>query len=105
MAEYVKRSDVLDASKIVYIEYIEVDSEGYEEGDADDIPVVFKRDIEAIPAADVVEVVHGEWLWFEDCSNSGLYCSACHKLIHKVMTPKKKLSNYCPNCGAKMDKT
>lgn len=53
--------------------------------------------------ADVVEVRHGRWLWYEDCSNSGLYCSACHKLIHKVMTPKKKLSNYCPNCGAKMD--
>jgi len=53
----VKRSDVLDASKIVYIEYIEVDGEGYEEGNADDIPVVFKQDIEAIPAADVVEVV------------------------------------------------
>lgn len=52
---------------------------------------------------DSVPVVHGRWLWFEDCSNGGLYCSVCHKLIHKVMTPKKKLSRYCPNCGAKMD--
>lgn len=59
--------------------------------------------VEAIPAADVAPVVHGKWLWFEDCVNSGLYCSACHKLIHKVMRPKKKLSRYCPNCGAKMD--
>lgn len=60
-------------------------------------------DFYRIPAADVVEVVHGKWIWFEDCVNSGLYCSACHKLIHKVMRPKKKLSNYCPNCGARMD--
>lgn len=52
--------------------------------------------VEDFPSADVAPVVHGEWLWFEGCSNSGLYC--------KVMTPKKKLSTYCPNCGAKMDK-
>lgn len=63
----------------------------------------FDQIVDAQPTANAVPVVHGKWLWFEDCSNSGLYCSACHKLIHKVMTPKKKLSNYCPNCGAKMD--
>lgn len=63
----------------------------------------FDQIVDAQPTANAVPVVHGKWLWFEDCSNSGLYCSACHKLIHKVMTPKKKLSNYCHNCGAKMD--
>lgn len=55
--EYIEREAALNASKIVYIEYIEVDGEGYEDGNADNIPVVFKKDIEALPAADVVEVV------------------------------------------------
>lgn len=50
-----------------------------------------------LPAADVVEVVHGKW----DDSLDGItpYCSICghsHKLM--VRTP-----NYCPWCGAKMD--
>lgn len=57
MSDYISREAVLNASKIVYIEYIEIDGDGYEDGNADEIPVVFKRDIEAIPAADVRPVV------------------------------------------------
>jgi hypothetical protein len=48
------------------------------------------------PTADVVEVVHGEWISLEPCI--GLFeCSLCgHKII-------KEKCNFCPNCGAKMD--
>lgn len=45
-----------------------------------------------IPAADVVEVVHGEWIGHEGYEE----CNICH---HKAMFEH----NYCPNCGAKMD--
>ncbi len=46
---------------------------------------------------DAVEVVHG-W-WIHDINN--LYgCSECGE--RETMSPKK-LKNYCPNCGAKMD--
>ena len=75
MNEYIEREAAINASKIVYIEYIEIDGEGYEDGNADDIPVVFKRDIEAIPAADVIPVVR-----CKDCKHSAiddmglLYC-------------------------------
>lgn len=61
----------------------------------------------AIPAADVTPVVHGRWI----CINKryGEYeCSVCHGVdancsdyygIHAVTEQE-----FCPNCGAKMDK-
>ena len=58
--------------------------------------------IQSAPTADVRPVVRGKWMWFGDCSNEGLYCSVCHNKIHEVKKPKKKLSNFCPNCGADM---
>lgn len=61
--------------------------------------------IEWFPAADVVEVVHGEWLhrvnqmndddWA--CSNCGMY------FCFEVGNPIANGTYYCPNCGAKMD--
>lgn len=46
------------------------------------------------PAADVAPVVHGKWVI---CSDGYYpYCSNCRN------EPKGGLSNYCPNCGAKM---
>ena len=47
--------------------------------------------IDNIPAADVVEVRHGRWLLDVRCSE----CLANPLTTHK---------NYCPNCGARMDK-
>lgn len=48
-------------------------------------------------AADVMEVVHGRWV--HDINN--LYgCSVCGE--RETMSPKK-LKNFCPNCGARMD--
>ena len=58
--------------------------------------------------ADVVKVVHGHWFLLDECANAGVYCSVCHKKVYKEdyawCNRKNKLrSNYCPNCGAKMD--
>ena len=58
--------------------------------------------------ADFVEVKHGEWVSLTECSNAGVYCSLCHKKVYKEdyawCNRKNKLrSDYCPNCGAKMD--
>lgn len=56
----------------------------------------------AQPTADSVEVVHGEWLFKHNpiTDPKGYFvrivCSECD--LH---TGQK--SNYCPNCGAKMD--
>lgn len=52
-------------------------------------------------------VRHGRWISLTNCSNSGVYCSVCHKKVYKEdyawCNRKNKLrSNYCPNCGAIM---
>lgn len=51
--------------------------------------------IGSLPAADVVEVVHGEWV--PHSIRLCLYsCSNCH-CVPRDKTP------YCPICGAKME--
>ena len=67
-----------------------------------------KFEIIAPPTVDAVEVIHGHWFSLTDCSNAGVYCSVCNKKVWKEdyawCNRKNKLrSNYCPNCGAKMD--
>lgn len=61
--------------------------------------------IEDAPAADVVEVRHGTWVEDYDCGEIVLSCSLCGEQYW--ITPKelkKHKPNYCPKCGAKMDK-
>ena len=67
--------------------------------------------VDAIPAADVVEVRHGEWEEVEveyTCTHSVLTimrCNKCdryHTTIYFYGNPTEMM-HYCPNCGAKMD--
>lgn len=63
-----------------------------------------RNEIRRAPAADVAEVVHGQWYMLDDCANAGLYCSACSRRVHREEFAYKKLkSKYCPHCGARMD--
>ena len=60
------------------------------------LPEMSETEFDAFPAADVVEVRHGRW------ESNGpddivVYCSQC-------MMPQDAPSNYCPSCGALMDK-
>lgn len=78
--------------------------------------------IDKIPAADVAEIRHGEWL--EDEYNETTYCSECKEealynstfelqfdydweenLVPCGYEEHKEYirTKYCPNCGAKMD--
>ena len=64
----------------------------------------YSPNLSKIPTADVVEVKHGEFYLIDECSNEGVYCSVCHKKVYKIYYGNiKVMSNYCPNCGAKMD--
>ena len=53
---------------------------------------------------------HGHWISLTECANEGVYCSICKKKVWKSdyawcsqKNRNKLRSNYCPNCGAKMD--
>lgn len=62
------------------------------------------RALKKIPAADVVPVVHGRWIerkehfYFQNGCKEWInfYCSECD-------APNNSPTDYCPNCGAKMD--
>ena len=57
------------------------------------------------PTADVVEVVHGEWIeeWDSEHFVSSCVCSACRRGTCRDSLMKWIKSAYCPNCGAKME--
>ena len=69
--------------------------------------VVPVSDIEDAPAADVAQVVHGRWILLG--KNEHDYetsveekCSLCGRYVYRYDTELQ--DNYCPNCGARMDK-
>lgn len=71
---------------------------------ADDVSIY--DTIKNIPAADVVEVKHGEWLpVFHNDKFKGGKCSECgkYKKSHNI-TFLIKNYKFCHSCGAKMDK-
>ena len=62
--------------------------------------------ISQTPAADVAEVRHGRWMT-TDAYPHHLYCSVCYKTYAKNAKWVNELdlpTNYCPSCGARMDK-
>ena len=61
-----------------------------------------------VNAADVVEVKHGRWVVGEKCNHKPCRIKNPDKwVIYKCSvcgySNGRKQSNYCPNCGAKMD--
>ena len=62
-----------------------------------------------VPTVDAVEVVHAQWLY--DSGSERYFCSACDEYaivqLHRGLDGseyyEEYLTNYCPNCGAKMD--
>lgn len=70
---------------------------------SEDNPVIHYYDgekvIEDAPTIEAEPIRHGQWVNKEvDEIRCHVYgnCSVCHE--------RKRIDNYCPNCGAKMDK-
>ena len=58
-----------------------------------------------IPTADVAEVKHGKWKIEESKEHFNVICSSCNKdfYVYKKGQYRIQCSNYCPNCGARMN--
>ena len=84
MTVYIKREYAVDAVLDVYYDTPDIDLSGEK----------FESAILKIQAADVAPVRHGRWLHRK---NGVAYCSECE--IDAV----EDGTEYCPNCGAKMD--
>lgn len=91
----------IDADKLTYSRVSIIHSDGTIGGWH---AVVMSSVIKDAPAADVVEVRHGEWIIEHDPINDPkkyfirIVCSCCGLKTGQV-------SNFCPMCGAKMDAT
>lgn len=53
-------------------------------------------------------VVHGSWISWEEADNfipsaRRHECSVCHDAAQVLVNGFELLSDYCPNCGARMD--
>ena len=101
MAKYIEQEDLLELYRM--------DDPVLNENGHVPLPVI-RQNIMDIPAADVSPVRHGHWISLTECANAGVYCSICKKKVWKSdyawcskRCRNKLQSNYCPNCGAKMD--
>lgn len=57
--------------------------------------------IDQVPTADVMPVIHGQWKWEKQDIYS---CTNCNEKVHVKEVMGIPDWNYCPNCGAKMDR-
>lgn len=56
------------------------------------------------PTADVQEVRHAEWVLQEN-KHPEAVCSNCgREVVYQIVNNRWEFENYCPHCGAKMDK-
>nr|DAQ92753.1 MAG TPA: DNA-directed RNA polymerase [Caudoviricetes sp.] len=101
MAEYVERTAVFE-------QFDNADADVCETDDFGGVDYGFgmkniKELINAIPAADVAQVVHGRWEYTPQTFNTlgQIRCPFCAwwSLDQSI----DGIYKYCPNCGAKMD--
>lgn len=67
------------------------------------VPVeVVIQNIKDMPAADVAEVVHGEWIECDCCDprDNWVKCNSCG---YETTLSRNIKYGHCQNCGAKMD--
>ena len=57
--------------------------------------------LDDVPAADVAPVVHSRWIETKDQNKKR--CGRCD-VIHLIAQYPNGNANFCPNCGAKLDR-
>lgn len=93
MAEYIEREAAIQAAKHAWAKGLE--------------PTQY---VEIIPVADVAGVIHGKWTWKQGVAEDEYYCicSNCKSECYGYYDEEDDnyfyvRSEYCPNCGAKMN--
>ena len=108
MNEYIEREAAVEVTK--YYAYMAIDKKQMMLDTVDDVLNIVAR-IEKLPAADVVPVMHGQWVNFYGDYRTA-ECSVCANLYEMTFDGEsngalfdgfKRLYKYCPNCGARMD--
>ena len=94
MDEYIEREAISEEIRKYY--YKNPPNSSYGEGFDRGLDRAQRAILDA-PAADVAPVRYGRWL-YHTLIDGHIYaeCSECHKI--------RIIDNFCPNCGAKMDK-
>ena len=94
----------IDAEKIQYERHNNV--RAIENNEPSYYDIAYKKQIDALPAADVEEVRHGRWIIIPEIKDNEtkekVVCSRCFHTAHKDFRGFI-ISDYCPDCGAKMD--
>ena len=93
MAEYIEREAISEEIRKYY--YKNPPNFSYGEGFDRGLDRAQRAILDA-PAADVVPVQHGRWIASHD---EFCQCSLCKYPVYAAWNT----TNYCPNCGAKMD--
>ena len=91
--------------------YIDADSIQYASGSIGGVGIAnitFKKNIDAVPSADVVQVIHAHWVGTEydgyADGNPVYFTYECSHCGDEIDTDGNEPNfNYCPYCGAKMD--
>ena len=100
MAEYIDKRELIEFIKDTRLR-LPYDSKDFHTRDI--MLLNFEQYVTLMSAADVAEVKHGKWL-LETQPNGKPYCyhcSVCDDDFHYIGITM--VSDYCPNCGAKMD--
>ena len=104
MSEYIRREDAINVAQNYHCSHdiTIIPNTDYSRGFYDGL-AVRENDIlqglsELKPSADVVQVRHAIW---ERYSGITIRCSRCEHVIHDWRYSE---CNFCPNCGAKMDR-
>lgn len=88
MPEYITKNAAINTVENTPIELFQSEWEEIEEA------------INTAPAADVVPVMHGRWIQVD---STKCRCSHCDIIALIALYPHGD-KNFCPNCGAKMDR-
>ena len=99
MAEYIEREAVRDLINE------EIASWGSCQDEREALLNLLDRLYDDIPTADVVEVKRGRWIdiYNGKYANQAYRCSVCGKSAHDEDGKRWILSDFCPNCGARME--